>query len=153
MCVPFFSATSVRNIFSSDKYLELRENYAQYARRKACVAKCPLLLSDFNQTWSISTNVSINSQCNISRKTDQRFSSCRYMRTDRHDIGKANRRIVATSLRSHQTNKAFVSNVSSIRTPGRQNIQHHRNTLEHGFQIIRVLAVFMFVLYFTNMHK
>jgi hypothetical protein len=46
--------------------------------------KCMLLLSDFDQTWNVSTDFSKTLQYKISWKSVQPFSSC-YIRTDRQD--------------------------------------------------------------------
>jgi hypothetical protein len=64
MCAQFFSATPIRNIFHSDKYLAI------YAQKLADThadlhVKFSSLISDVNKNLRISTNLSNTSEYNI----------------------------------------------------------------------------------------
>jgi hypothetical protein len=82
-CAPFSSTNFAQTGFRSDKYLTSR---ARDARRKhICLqAKRPLLLSNYNQTWNLSTSCSKIPQYKISWNS---FNGSRVVTcdgTDRH---------------------------------------------------------------------
>lgn len=65
--------------------------------------KCPLLLSDCNQNYNVSTNITEIRQHKISLISVQQFWSC-YMQTDRQTHCNCDKRIFAT-FRCDRANK------------------------------------------------